>query len=360
MNGALNRFVTNQPARLFARTFIALVTCLFWVGSSGCAADSTSADESAPDRHRLDDQLRLNHVQAKGTHNSYHLKPKVALQPWDYSHAPLLEQLEKQGVRQFELDLFWNADKDDYDVLHFPQIDAETTCETLTICLEGVRRWLAKRPGALPPMLWLEPKDEDDPTKSDPAYARLEAIVKAVKWPRGIVTPDDVRGDAKDLKTAIATTGWPTLGQVRGKPMFVMLDGGSHRDAYVKPDPSLKGRLLFAEGGPDDPWGVVAKIDNPLTAKAKIQAAVKAGRLIRTRADTNSAERKSNDKTRLQAGLESGAQAISTDYPAKVEGVAYFVDIPGGSPARCNPITAPAACTTDDVEKLDPLPLDAF
>jgi len=329
-------------------------------GDGEGGADKDAAADAGPDRHRLDDTLRLNHIQVEGTHNSYHKKPPVVLLPWDYEHAPLIEQLELHGVRQFELDLYWNAAANDYDVLHVPQIDAETTCETLTLCLEGVRKWLAKRPDALPPMLWLEPKDLGDPTKSTPAYARLEEIVKAIKWPRGVLTPDDVRGDAKDLKSAVAANGWPTLGEVRGKVMFVMLDSGEHRDRYVKPDPSLKGRLLFAEGKADDPWGVVAKIDGPVSGKDAIIAAVKAGRMIRTRADTDSKEAKANDKSRLQAALDSGAQAISTDYPGKVEGVDYFVEIPGGHPARCNPITAPPECTSADIEKLDPIAIADF
>ena len=39
--------------------------------------------------------------------------------------------------------------------------------------------------------------------------------------------------------------------------------------------------------------------------------------------------------------------ATGTDFPAKVPETSYFVEIPGGAPSRCNPITAPTECRTD-------------
>src|SRR5262245_16488950 len=53
-----------------------------------------------------DGELRLNHLQAKGTHNSYHIAPEGDLIPaLEYTHMPLDVQLSSQGVRQFELDV---------------------------------------------------------------------------------------------------------------------------------------------------------------------------------------------------------------------------------------------------------------
>ena len=65
--------------------------------------------------------LRINEIQVLGTHNSYHLQPEPplldALRAFDavladsieYSHAPLEEQLDAQGIRQIELDVFADA-----------------------------------------------------------------------------------------------------------------------------------------------------------------------------------------------------------------------------------------------------------
>ncbi|MEI8255698.1 MAG: hypothetical protein WCJ30_08510, partial [Deltaproteobacteria bacterium] len=51
-----------------------------------------------------DSVLRVNHIQAEATHNSYHIRPTVFGPDWNYTHAPLDAQLEQQGVRGFELD----------------------------------------------------------------------------------------------------------------------------------------------------------------------------------------------------------------------------------------------------------------
>ena len=60
---------------------------------------------------------------------------------------------------------------------------------------------------------------------------------------------------------------------------------------------------------------------------------------------------------RSLACLNAGpvAHLVSTDYPAKVDGLEYWVDIPGGTPARCNPITAPNWCQSTDIEDPDKL-----
>ena len=42
---------------------------------------------------------------------------------------------------------------------------------------------------------------------------------------------------------------------------------------------------------------------------------------------------------------------ISTDYPvADPRFPNYVVAIPGGTPGRCNPITAPPGCQSTDIE----------
>ncbi|HUF34152.1 MAG TPA: Ca2+-dependent phosphoinositide-specific phospholipase C, partial [Acidimicrobiales bacterium] len=68
-------------------------------------------------------ELRMNHVQARGTHNSYHRDPMFPGREhseigWDYSHRPLAHQLEHQGVRQVELDIHYNWVRDDFEVYH--------------------------------------------------------------------------------------------------------------------------------------------------------------------------------------------------------------------------------------------------
>ena len=44
-----------------------------------------------------------------------------------------------------------------------------------------------------------------------------------------IVTPDDVRGDFPTLGEAVQKNGWPELGEIRGKVLFTLDNGGAPR-----------------------------------------------------------------------------------------------------------------------------------
>jgi hypothetical protein len=93
-------------------------------------------------------------------------------------------------------------------------------------------------------------------------------------------------------------------------------------------------------------------MNDPEKQQAEIQSLVKQGFLIRTRADADTLEARSGDTTMRDAALASGAQFVSTDYPVPNPdfGTGFFVEIPGGTPARCNPINAPADCIALDIE----------
>jgi hypothetical protein len=103
----------------------------------------------------------------------------------DYSHAPLQEQFDTQGIRQVELDVFDDPhgglyanhpvrtlfgepaasgipelDEPGLKVLHVQDIDYETTCYTFVRCLLEIRDWSDAHPGHLPIMVLVEAKDE--------------------------------------------------------------------------------------------------------------------------------------------------------------------------------------------------------
>ncbi len=76
--------------------------------------------KSAPDEcvpldfeYPQDSQLAFQHIQAKGSHNSYHIESTSGTIPeWEYTHQPLGIQLATQGVRQLELDLYYQELQD--------------------------------------------------------------------------------------------------------------------------------------------------------------------------------------------------------------------------------------------------------
>ncbi len=167
-----------------------------------------------PDPYPLDDVLRLNDVWSVGTHNSYHLRflPEPLLDEWDYEHAPLDVQLDEQGVRKFELDVFW--DPAGFRVLHFNVFDNRSSCDTLVICLNILRDWSVAHPGHHPLFVFIEPKGifsetqlSDEPITGH--YDQLDAEIRAVLEPDRLITPDEVRGGRATLRDAIRSDGCP-------------------------------------------------------------------------------------------------------------------------------------------------------
>jgi hypothetical protein len=136
--------------------------------------------------------------------------------------------------------------------------------------------------------------------------------------------------------------------------LFTMDNGGSYRDLYLVGHPVLQGRVIFTNSTVGAPDGAFVKLNNPIPDQGAIQAAVTAGYLVRTRADGDTVEARANDTTVRDAGIASGAQWVSTDFPVagRAFGTPYFVSIPGGTPARCNPLNAPTWCTPALVESL--------
>ncbi len=303
--------------------------------------------------HARDDDLRLNHVQVRGTHNSYHVAPDPppkAVPQWHYTHAPLDIQLQQQAVRSIELDIHVGQDGG-FDVFHMPAIDAGTTCATLDECLRLIKVWSDAHPWHVPLFVLIEPKDELDEEQLDGRYDEIDAAIRAV-WPSDrLLTPDDVRGVHATLREALEADGWPTLASVRGQAMFVMLDEDLHRDGYLAGHPNLEGRAMFARGGLGESWGAVLEYGNAERDEVQIAAGVAAGYLVRTTVggpvdDADDAERQ------LEIALRNGAHIISTDYPVDPGG-AYMVALPDGAPANCNPVTAvdlDPPCRSGDVE----------
>ncbi len=315
-----------------------------------CAA---CGEDEAPG-YPLDHLLRANHVQVKGTHNSYHLDPGLEIKPWAYSHLPLERQLGEQGVRQLELDVYWDVAVKDFRVYHVKLVDEKSTCDLLSDCLGAVKKWSDANPSHQPVFILVEPKDDAEPYPFTSPYVELEKAVLRTIPKKQLITPDDVRGSHGSLIKAVEQDGWPTLGLARGRLILALLAGEKMRKHYTHDEQHLRGRLMFVTGAVGKPFGAVASYNDPRKDMDRIKAAVKKGLLVRTRADSESVEPAKGDTTKLQAALASGAHYVSTDYPAKTDKFDYVVQIPEGTPARCHPVNAPAGCTSAAIEDTYP------
>lgn len=331
---------------------VSMTAAVVVVAAISGAAQSAGAN-------RLDGTLRTNQVQVLATHNSYHIEQDAPIQSsptTQYTHAPLDQQLD-MGVRGFEIDVV-NAPDGSFPVVHTPVVDATSNCTPLAQCLQMIRTWSGAHPGHVPIFVLIEPKNDDVDFVIDPTLRRFDAagldqLDKAVRSSLGggLITPDSVRGSAKTLRAAVlGRRGWPPLSKTRGKTLVALNTEGGIRNTFLEGHPSLERRAMFVTADEQSPAAAVIKMDDP--DEAKIQALVKEGFIVRTRADADLIEARNHDTSRREVALRSGAQIVSTDFEVAVPAVGgdYVVQIPGGTPARCNPVNAPKNCRPSDVE----------
>lgn len=359
---------------------------LLLVGGAGVALGQTSAER--------DKAVHLNQIQVIGSHNSYNLgfapseeaftrrrNPK-GYEGLEYRHATLTKQLDG-GVRQMELDIVQDPkggrfahpriveltkqaglpadpdfdpthemDRPGFKVIHMPDVNQRSSCHLFTSCLKEIRTWSQGHPEHVPLFLLIETKHGrtesiPDGVEAEPftteTFDALDKEIRSVFADSEMVLPDQVRGTYPTLDAAVRAGHWPTLAQSRGKVIFLM-DQKNAGPAYTAGHPLLQGRVLFTNSDPGKPDA--AFVEENEGSPQLIDQLVRDGYIVRARADENTAAARTNDTTRRDALLHSGAQMISTDYPLSEPSkwTGYNVGFAGGLPARCNLINAPRGC----------------
>lgn len=288
--------------------------------------------------------LRINQVQFVGSHNSYkqamspeHFAALKARNPQaaaslEYWHLPLNEQLDL-GIRKLELDVFYDPGAGRFVVGHVQDIDMNSHCATLTECLTQLVAWSDAHPRHIPLWISFNAKDQaieglSTPVKFDAVALELldERLLTALA--DRLITPADVMG-----------LRWPTLASARGKFILILDEQGSKREWY---EDNWRNRPMFANWPEDHPGARIMIRNDPIAQGDEIRALVDQGYLVRTRADADTLEARRGDRSRLQAALDSGAQAISTDYyqPASHFDTDYVVRFA----PRCNPRNTRKGC----------------
>lgn len=339
------------------------------------------------------DDFRINQVQVLGSHNSY----KQAIDPsllkllrkddprrfesLEYEHATLTEQLDP-GLRKLELDVLHDPEGGRYasplglemvrdaglppgppydpqglmqrpglKVLHVQDIDFRTSVYTFRRALEEMRAWSDARPRHLPVAVTMNAKTGDLGLEGSvntldfdrAAFDAWDAEIRAVLPPAKLLTPDDVRGDYPTLESAVLAHAWPRIADVRGRFLFVLDQSDGKLETYVRRHPSLAGRVMFVNAREGRPEAAFRIVNDPIRDFHYIQKLVRAGYLVRTRADAGTVQARTGDRSMRDAAFASGAHFISTDYyrPNPAFGTGYAVSLPGGRPGRWNPLLAP-------------------
>lgn len=369
----------------------------FWLGLLATILFVTGCVTVSPTSN-----VRLNQIQVIGSHNSYHQRAHESLhtllarrnpeaaKALDYSHPPLTEQLDRLGIRQIELDCLadpqgglyanpkgieWAAqaglpavpDQDPpgkllrpgIKVLHVPDIDYQSSVPTLVDGLKEILAWSDQHPKHVPIFVLLELKNSaESPELTQPVpfdedgLAELEAEIKSVIPREKLLAPDDIRRGEVSLPAALGKYGWPQLDDVRGRIMFGLDNEGPVRDLYLKGHPALRNRLLFVSVPETNPAAAWMKINDPIASFDRIQKLVRAGFLVRTRADSDTEQSRNNDPTQREKAMASGAQFISTDYREPNRKFSeYSVHFKNDVVARFNPVNGDPTLRGLDLEK---------
>jgi hypothetical protein len=336
------------------------------------------------------DALPMNRIQVIGTHNSY----KAAIAPaefalvkaaapktadtLDYSKPPLSVQLDA-GARQLELDYVYDPEggryatplglkmaKDEasapYDsapmlkpglkVMHVPDIDYRSVCPTFVACLTEIRAWSKAHPRHVPILIIMNLKDDNlkipgaVPLLPFDAKAMdaIDAEIRSVFLERELITPDVVRGRRATVREGVLAGGWPKLKAARGRFLFAMDENQAKADLYRGNRRSLEGRAMFVNVDETSSMAGYITLNEPIELSDRIARALKAGFIVRTRADADTVEARSNDRRRQDAAFATGAQYVSTDYlTPDTRFSAYEAHLPGGGVARLNPVTGAQA-----------------
>lgn len=344
--------------------------------------------------------LRINQLQIIGSHNSYRIKTYEPIynfvqgisfllpaqynpDGWDYTHETFPVQLNDYNIRSMEIDIYNDPQggqfyqrkglplvgesaesgiaelqQPGFKVLHIPDFDYETHHITFTGALTELKNWSDAHPKHVPFIILVETKTgtvadvltQFDLTQSIPfdaaAADALDVEIKSVfgQELNQVITPDDIRGSYITLEEAILDKGWPTLGDARGKFLFVM--EGAAVSYYKSGHPSLQGRAMFVYANPGEPEAAFVIKNNAKGSQAEITNLVQQGYLVRTRADSDTDEARTGDYTTMDAAFASGAQIISTDYykpdprhTTSTDWTDYKVEFSGGMRFRINPVT---------------------
>ena len=377
-----------------------MAAALLLVGSAqaACRMRALDAAHAGPGCAQpwMDANLRMNDILSVGVHNSYHrvadtrvmalikaAKPRTWM-GLDYDHdgqAALLDD----GARALELDLVYDPKGGRFahpagaklaglpeepayvaamsapglKVLHVQDIDYRSNCLTFVACLKIIRAWSDAHPRHTPILITMNTNDE--PTKvpggvdelpfDARAYDAVDAEILSVFPRQRLITPDQVQGRYPSLRAAVRARGWPSLSAARGKILFALDEPPEHVAVYRGARRSLEGRVLFVNTDEASPASAYITLNEAADAP-RIARDVRAGLLVRTRADADTVEARRNDTRRRQTALASGAQYVSTDYRHPDARLSpYEVRLPGGAITLCNPVRAAARCAGIAIEQ---------
>ena len=358
--------------RSYLAAFVFIPAAAFVTAQAGLFSSSAPAAAQAPapqpvahpcNEHCspawMDANLRLDQIQVVGTAESYKQKPDSAVmglirmggkkgaEALDYGMPTLAAQLDND-VRALSFDVAYDPAgglfktpaganmamdllpdgyagamaRPGFKVIHVLDIDYRSSCPALADCLRQVAAWSRAHPRHLPIVIALRTNDTRTPMPGatrplacdEAALNALEGEIRAAFTPDQIITPDQVQGSHASLREAVLAHAWPKLGAARGKVIFVLDDSAAKARAYQGARKSLEGRAMFIATDENATLAAFLSMPDPVKDGARIQAAIRNGFMVTTRADEETREARENSMARRDAAFASGAQIVQTDF----------------------------------------------
>lgn len=341
-------------------------------------------------------ELRLNHIQLMGSHNSYKrpISPSIlqliaqhdekrAL-ALDYSHPSINEQLTL-GLRQLEIDIVKDPEggrfsyplgekiarktlltdqerellrQPGFKVMHQPDLDFSSHCILFIQCLEQLLTFTEQNPRHLPIMVLMNLKEKAVPNIDGAPvlpflpddYDELDRVLVRVLGNQ-LITPEEIRAQEKSLRQAVLKVGWPDLERLKGRYIFVLDGNEKQRNIYRNGYPSLSGRSLFASYPDTEPEAAVMVVNDPVSQFTTIQNLVRRGFLVRTRSDGSNQDAINQNQNRVERAFSSGAHWISTDFYPTSPQSQRFKFVVGEDKQffyRCNPVIVFQNCKLNE------------
>ncbi|MDR3293289.1 MAG: phosphatidylinositol-specific phospholipase C1-like protein, partial [Clostridiales bacterium] len=261
--------------------------------------------------------------------------PKKSQGEFIYEHATLTEQLNS-GVRGLELDI--RASDGGFRIYHFAVFDSGSTAPDFELALEELRIWSKNNPDHVPVTILIEYKPEPwilNTKRDKPSAAVLKHLSETVESVMGadqLITPADIIGGYATMQDAVAANNWPTLGEAKGKFMFLLHYNEDLTPIYIELDPSLKSLSLFPTVESEESLNTYRKyvshllFNNP--TQPELDDLVRAGYMVRTRIDGDM----HIELERRELILNSLAQILTTDYErGRIQpDTDYYVDFGNG------------------------------
>ena len=277
--------------------------------------------------------MRLNELQFLGTHNSYKQPINnasnfffnafgksfgVEKNEFTYGKEDLTNQLNS-GIRSIELDVVQIKKNDDISFLccHSPIFDMNSSCLDFELALKEIRLWTRYNPYSMPISIIIHTKSDNlffpNAQKIDmEGLTKIDEIIDSI-FGYKLLCPGDVLYGYENFQEMREDNRWPKGYKFVGKVMFILHRSEQIFD-YINQDKSFEKQKMFPSMYYDDleeynQYASVLLMNDPFDEN--LHLAVEKNFIVRTRIDCYG----SFGNGSREAGILSGAQILSTDYP---------------------------------------------